>query len=332
MKKIFLYVFTLLAIATYSHPVSSASEEEGQWTKSFRLGNGANITHAPDGVQLITDGAHLSGGKGIKLSAGVNIGGIVPKQSVNLSVDMTQAEFTREVRKLGSIVGDKKAKGRPPAAARATREEKREQRLLRKQETQEKRKLRREGSQSKLVERKDARASKRNPCLALIKETLALEEIREQRKEKRALRKQELQDQKTARREAKQLAPAGQKNAAREEKRAARKAQSAARVGAVPKGKKARKAVRKQEQKTTRREAKQLAPGKGKAAKKVRKEEKAARKAQSIAGKKALRRQQQQEKKKLRREASQSKLAARTEARKRNPSLARILDILDSEE
>jgi hypothetical protein len=84
MKKFMLFVFTFLFLPSLVNAVS-------RWEREYELDNGTRIARKPDGIHMRSRNADIFGGRGIFWNG------------TNLSIDMEEPAFRREVSKLGRI-------------------------------------------------------------------------------------------------------------------------------------------------------------------------------------------------------------------------------------
>ena len=90
MKKIFYTSGLALALTLSTANASNPMEEEfrGNWTRSFRLLDGSEVTHTPQFTKM----GFMSGGKGITIK-GPSYNGIALRAPLELQTNSTVEEF-----------------------------------------------------------------------------------------------------------------------------------------------------------------------------------------------------------------------------------------------
>lgn len=77
-------------------------EENGQWTATYTLNNGAYVTREMDKL-VYFDGQGKFGGRSIHFGKGLNMNGRTFSEDINLTTNLNQDDFIKEVEKLGKI-------------------------------------------------------------------------------------------------------------------------------------------------------------------------------------------------------------------------------------
>ena len=95
---------SLISTSLYA---STADDAEGNWHRTFKLSNGATITHTPSSVSLNLGGVNMQAGKAYNFTKTSSINGIKPSADGSLATAMTLSEFRQEVQKYGVITSEK---------------------------------------------------------------------------------------------------------------------------------------------------------------------------------------------------------------------------------
>ena len=101
MKKILI---AITAVVISSNVYASKQEtDEGNWQRTFKLKNGATITHTPEAVTMNLGGFNMTVGKEFEFSKGSSINGISPSDDGSLLAQTSIEKFRKEVKKYGEI-------------------------------------------------------------------------------------------------------------------------------------------------------------------------------------------------------------------------------------